>query len=95
MKYRKRSVCVDAFYLGHHVEPKWFTDEIGKTIEMIEDPTEGAPCSYRIKTLEGEMVARPINHYIVKGIKGEIYPCRVDIFEETYYPVGKFVDGRE
>ena len=36
-----------------------------------------------IPTLEGEMKALP-GSYIIKGVKGEYYPCRRDIFEETY-----------
>lgn len=36
-----------------------------------------------IETLEGEMVAQP-GDYIIKGIKGEIYPCKPDIFLATY-----------
>lgn len=37
-------------------------------------------------TLEGVMTAS-IGDYIIKGIKGEIYPCKPDIFEATYEPV--------
>lgn len=37
----------------------------------------------KIKTLEGNMIAS-IGDYIVKGIKGEFYPCKPDIFEQTY-----------
>jgi hypothetical protein len=39
-----------------------------------------------IHTLEGDMKA---NHgdYIIKGVKGEFYPCRQDIFEQTYEEV--------
>lgn len=36
-----------------------------------------------ITTLEGTMIAFP-GDYIITGIKGEVYPCRKDIFEETY-----------
>lgn len=36
-----------------------------------------------IKTLEGEHVAE-IGDYIIKGVQGEFYPCKPDIFEETY-----------
>lgn len=36
-----------------------------------------------IQTLEGEMRARP-GDWIIKGVKGEFYPCREDIFEQTY-----------
>lgn len=33
------------------------------------------------------MWAEEGNHYIIKGVQGEIYPCRVDIFEQTYEQV--------
>lgn len=36
-----------------------------------------------IQTLEGEMIAR-LGDYIIRGIKGEFYPCKPDIFEATY-----------
>lgn len=36
-----------------------------------------------IYTLEGEMLARP-GDWIIKGIKGELYPCKADIFDATY-----------
>lgn len=39
-----------------------------------------------IKTLEGVMRADP-GDWIIRGIKGEIYPCKPDIFEATYEPV--------
>lgn len=37
----------------------------------------------RIPTLEGDMIAS-VGDYIIRGIKGEYYPCKPDIFEETY-----------
>jgi len=39
-----------------------------------------------IHTLEGDMVAE-IGDWIITGVKGEIYPCKPDIFELTYDPV--------
>lgn len=36
-----------------------------------------------IISLEGDMVAS-VNDYIIKGVQGEFYPCKPDIFEETY-----------
>lgn len=39
-----------------------------------------------IKTLEGDMVAS-IGDYIIKGVKGEFYPCKPDIFKQTYEPL--------
>lgn len=38
-----------------------------------------------IPTLEGVMTARP-GDYIIKGVKGELYPCKPDIFAATYEP---------
>ena len=43
-----------------------------------------APCYIpTINTLEGDMVAR-VGDYIIKGVNGEFYPCKPDIFEKTY-----------
>jgi hypothetical protein len=40
----------------------------------------------RIKTLEGTMMVS-VGDWIIKGIKGELYPCKPDIFDATYEPV--------
>ena len=40
-------------------------------------------CHLYIKTLEGNMSANP-GDFIIKGVRGEFYPCAKDIFEETY-----------
>jgi len=39
-----------------------------------------------IETLEGEMRAN-LGDWIIKGVEGEFYPCKPDIFEKTYEPV--------
>lgn len=39
-----------------------------------------------IDTLEGAMVAN-VGDWIIKGVNGELYPCKPDIFEKTYEPV--------
>lgn len=52
-------------------------------------PTEG---TLDIPTLEGVMTASP-GDWIIRGVKGEIYPCKPDIFEATYEPevTGDFI----
>lgn len=48
-----------------------------------------ATCDLRtleIDTLEGTMTAQP-GDWIIRGVKGEFYPCKPDIFEATYVPV--------
>lgn len=98
MTYRKKPVEVEAFRLGYDPMPDWFIDKITKNniITMFnnnyepESPFED--CSELIeadiKTLEGTMHADN-GDYIIKGVKGEIYPCKPDIFEATYEKVIK------
>lgn len=45
--------------------------------------TPGNPQRLAIVTLEGEMIAMP-GDWIIKGVQGEFYPCKHDIFAETY-----------
>jgi hypothetical protein len=59
--------------------PEWWTMAEGITIDVHSG-------SAFIPTLEGLMQAKP-GDYIIKGVKGEIYPCKPDIFELTYEPV--------
>jgi len=47
---------------------------------------EGLPVVIVIPTLEGSMEAT-LNDWIIKGVKGEFYPCKPDIFAATYEPV--------
>ena len=41
---------------------------------------------FKIKTLEGDITAS-VGDYIIKGVQGEFYPCKPDIFEQTYETV--------
>lgn len=84
-KYRKRPVIIDAVtwngkYTSPGEWPEWFNDAIHN----------GSVCVYRlgliVKTLEGEMQAG-IGDKIICGVKGEIYPCKPDIFDISYEPV--------
>ena len=76
MKYRKKPVVIEAFQWLMDWPPAWFFD-IGANFTE-----EGMV----IPTLEGDMLARP-GDYIIKGIKGEFYPCKPDVFVATYEPV--------
>lgn len=46
----------------------------------------GGPKRLEIETLEGTMRA-DIGDYIIRGVKGEFYPCKPDVFEKTYEPI--------
>lgn len=80
MNYTKKPVTIQAVkWNGEDIsEPSvWFSKAIDDGSARIE-----GNC-IKIKTLEGEMTASP-GDYIIKGIKGEIYPCKPDIFEASY-----------
>ena len=47
-----------------------------------------------INTLEGVMKAMP-GDWIIKGVKGEFYPCKPDVFEATYEPVDAMLEEKE
>ena len=88
MKYRKLPVEIEAFRIGFDSAPDWFTDRVtDKTITLLPDSEAGhgheTMCD--IHTLEGVMRGDH-GDYIIKGVKGEIYPCKPDIFEKTYEP---------
>ena len=86
MKYRKKPVVIEAFQLGYDEPPKWFLE--ATEAEEVEVRIDVSKCSIarikaRIRTLEGDMEAHE-GDYIIKGVQGELYPCKEDIFKETY-----------
>jgi len=88
-KYRKKPVVIDAFqWTGNHnqvEDPEWIVEAIKNgTVWFNNIGTNQV--NMEIKTLEGNHIAN-LNDYIIKGVKGEIYPCKPDIFEMTYEPV--------
>ncbi|AEA86229.1 hypothetical protein phi9O_gp5 [Clostridium phage phiCP9O] len=86
MKYRKKPVVVEAvkFTRDCFEEIKEFTN--GKAYNFRTEKTINGKSYCDIKTLEGVITATE-GDYIIKGIKGEFYPCKPDIFEKTYEEV--------
>ena len=90
MKYRKKPVVVEAVqWTGENHREMWnfLTGKVDEYIQLTGDNFYINHNCVRgglvIKTLEGDMSAH-IGDYIIKGIKGEFYPCRKEVFEETY-----------
>jgi hypothetical protein len=81
-KFRKKPVVIEAVqWLNRKIVcppgPLWFVEaEERDQIQLAGDVLY-------IKTLEGEMRA-DIGDWIIRGVKGEIYPCKPDIFTATY-----------
>jgi hypothetical protein len=89
-KFRKKPVEIEAVqWLGRAGLsggcPGWLKEAMQKV------PTEAGGVmrfgdDIHIGTLEGVMIARP-EDWIIRGVKGELYPCRDDIFRMTYEAV--------
>ena len=85
MKYRKKPIEVEAFRLGHDPMPDWlFERDAAKCPSLVFDGRKYKKLV--IGTPEGDMTAHN-GDYIIRGVKGEIYPCKADIFEMTYEKV--------
>ena len=95
-KYRKKPVVIDAFQMTKERRmdnsewPEWLheawngnTDEVG-TLQRVANTTP--PDILEIYTLEGKMRV-DWGDYIIRGVKGELYPCKPDTFEATYEAV--------
>lgn len=79
MKFRKKPVVIEAVqYNGFNAADIF--DFIGCSRAAC---TVGVGHPIEIKTLEGVMTAS-LNDWIIKGVSGEYYPCKPDIFEQTY-----------
>lgn len=100
MKYRKKPVVVEAiqFVITKEIPCKFgvrketnsmeisqWMGKINKAKTIPNGTKEGRVC-IEIETLEGTMLA-DIGDYIIKGIQDEFYPCKPDIFEQTYEKV--------
>ena len=81
MKYRKKPVVIEA--MQYNAEDPM--DVLTWLTKNGEDVRVSAVSIY-ISTLEGEMTASD-GDFIIKGVQGEFYPCKPDIFEATYEKV--------
>lgn len=85
MKFVKKPIIIEAFkYDGDFIDrngkyyiPEWGIAAHKEGILYFNGP------ELMVKTFHGDVIAN-INDYIIKGINKEIYPCKPDIFEETY-----------
>jgi len=81
-KFRKKPVVIDAYCYNQvhsNYRPDWLMDAVSaNVVSTFEDHAY-------IHTLEGTMRAE-LGDWIIRGITGELYPCKPDIFAATYEP---------
>lgn len=88
--YVKKPLRISAFKLGTDVLPEWFTKEMNVSLWLIHGESDSL-LGANIQTLEGVMLAN-LGDYIIQGIKGEIYPCKADIFEASYNEAPELIE---
>ncbi len=86
-RYRKKPVVIEAWrFQGnrtdvvHQAMPAWLSEALREGTVYY---TGGDAPYYTIQTLQGAMRAE-VGHWIIRGVKGEIYPCKPDIFDATH-----------
>ena len=77
-QYQKKPVTVSAV--------KWDGTNLQEILSITNNKAMMKNDILIIPTLEGTMAAE-VGSYVIKGVKGEYYPCREDIFEDTYEEV--------
>lgn len=87
-KYRKKPVVIEAVqWTGYNPDEIIGLTFTQASLRRKDVPSEGGGTflggGLIIETLEGEMLAMP-GDWIIRGVKGELYPCKPDIFETTY-----------
>jgi hypothetical protein len=86
-KYRKKPVVIEAWQWNgdfiHETDPDWIQKAMETDIVAVRVAPE---VHIEIRTLEGKMTGS-IGDFIIRGVKGEIYPCKPDIFAATYEAV--------
>jgi hypothetical protein len=86
MKFRKKPVVVEAeLFDGGFSSTSHIANDFSSGKVIPKDVDAYGVQTLEVSTLEGKMVAR-VGDWIIKGVNGEFYPCKPDIFEKTYEP---------
>ena len=99
-RFRKKPVVIEAMRLHAETDADEFLDPntrahaeiagwmFGHGFRDFRVARGAPPRGLYVGTLEGEMLADP-GDWIIRGVKGEFYPCKPDVFETTYEAVAE------
>lgn len=83
-RYRKKPVAIEAMQLTSENASEVAAWCGGDTwVDSMLYPADERPIHVMIRTLEGTMQADP-GDFVIRGVQGEFYPCKPDIFAATY-----------
>ena len=77
LRFTKKPVTIEAI--------QWTGKNLREVITFTDGQADEARDGLKIYTLEGNLLAN-VGDWIIRGVKGEYYPCKPDIFEATYSP---------
>ena len=99
-QYRKKPVVIEAFQMTRERRedntdwPEWLNrawntprNQVGALMPSLTCVEEGEN-RLAVNTLEGQLTVN-WDYWIIRGVRGELYPCKPDIFEATYEKVGE------
>ena len=86
-KYRKKSVVIEAIqFVGTYYSANEILEFVGLKGEIVNSKEPDHLFDFIIHTLDGDKIVE-VGDYVIKGVDGEFYPCKSDIFEKTYEKV--------
>lgn len=85
MKFRKKPVVIEAIQVkeDNDLEIMKFMGVTSLTCRDLSDDPDEPAVAIMIETPDGDMAAS-VGDWIIKGLKGEFYPCKPDIFNMSY-----------
>lgn len=91
MKYKKKPIEIEAVKAGNdgfEEMPDWLNEAIatGKVIPISPMGSNTGFIGFKVQTLEGIMQGNR-GDYLIRGVEGELYPCKGNVFEKTYEKV--------
>ena len=78
MKFRKKPVVIDAVH--------WTGDNIREILDFCPEAYWNSTRGLVIRTLESNEHQASVGDWVIKGVQGEFYACKPDIFAATYEP---------
>ena len=84
MQAQKKPVVINFIEINVNTTPEEIKSWVESFNQKFEDYFDDNGDTLKVKTLEGTSYDVTTSDVIIRGVKGEYYPCKKDIFEETY-----------
>jgi hypothetical protein len=92
-RWRKKQIVIEAWQfmpagrrevIPPWIDPRWFHEEVASDANRA---ISGHAAPYMLIPTEGGELRAELTDWIIRGVKGEVYPCKADVFAASYEPV--------